>query len=201
MMIGLKPFELTISKEFYCLYILGIIYGKNHGQYHCSLGFSFSKERKPDRSVWKLNLACYWWHKHITVKTTFDGHYCKCNLCGGLVWKHNRYCPTCGDELYAHDVTFIYRNSQNYRSEINELREAGHKVAVVDQFVRVKSTREMFCTPREFRNKFPDIELYAQYGYENIDDNGSLWQVNIDQTLSGADIPFEIDESCDYVIE
>lgn len=202
MKFGIKPIEFTITKgSRYSLYILGIIHSLGNGTAERSLGFSFHKERKPDRSVWMLSLSCYWWYKHFTVMTSFDGHYCKCDYCGGMVRKHNLYCPTCGDEVLAHDITFVYRHPENFEDEIRELREAGYKVAITHQVISVVSTGEVISTPRALRMKYPEIEIVLQFGYDKIVEAGCLCQVNIDKTLSNANISFEMDKECDYIIE
>lgn len=201
MIFGLKPIEITLNKGRCALYVLGFIHGRRNAIHHRSLGFSIHKDRKPDRSVWILSLSFWWLYKHIEISSIYDRHYLKCNYCGGLVWKNNMFCPTCGCEMDAKEVTFIYRRPLRHWSEIEELKGTGHQVKIISQIIVSKSFHKGITSPRELLQRFPDLKLVPAYGYNRINLDGSFCQMNIDKTLTDANIPFEKDEDCDYVIE
>lgn len=95
-----------------------------------SIGFCLRKNEKQDRYEWLLYLYCLGFNKCFNLKTVLDDYYIVCE-CGGLVWKHNSYCNSCGEDFHdENNCKFVYRKPERYKDEIEELTKLKCKIEV-----------------------------------------------------------------------
>ena len=93
-----------------------------------TLWFVIRKETEPDRKIWKLHLAAWYFYRHINLKTILDDFYIRCELCGGNINKNSGYCSCCGEYPDKDEQTWVFRNSKNKGDLIIELSQEGYNI-------------------------------------------------------------------------
>lgn len=130
MIFKFKLFNFSIENCNLKNYSLDFIYFEINQKSRSLLGISVNKNRFQDRDLWFLGVSLLFFYKRFLIKTILHDYYIRCN-CGGLVWKHNRYCPSCGNNEHEKDeLTFVYRKPEKYKDEINELKKTGYQHSV-----------------------------------------------------------------------